>query len=101
MRYIQLSTESIVELEYIFKTDKRYKSRNRAHALLLSNQGKETKKLAEIFKCSQRSIYRWFDRFIEGGISALHDLPGRGRKPMLTIDKHKLAVEAHIKKTEY
>jgi transposase len=101
MRYIQLSTENIIELEHIFKTDKRYKSRNRAQALLLSNQGKETKELAEIFKCSQRSIYRWFDRFIEGGVSALHDLAGRRRKPTLTVDQHKSEVEAHIKKTEY
>ena len=64
MRYItDIDKETIKELERIMKEDERYKSRHRAHAILLSNQGKKVNELAEIFGCQIRTIYRWFDRF--------------------------------------
>ena len=66
MRYItDIDKETIKELERIMKEDERYKSRHRAHAILLSNQGKKVNELAEIFGCQIRTIYRWFDKFAD------------------------------------
>jgi len=101
MRYIQLNAQSIKELQYIVKTDTRYKSRHRAQALLLSHQGKKTTEIASIFGYSQRTIYRWFDRFLESNPNALHDAQGRGRKPTLIHAKHGVSVKECIKKTQH
>ena len=73
MRYItELDEEKIKERGRIVKEDERYKSRYRAQAILLSNQGKNINELADIFGCKIRTIYRWFNRFesekIEGVI---------------------------------
>jgi transposase len=99
MRYItNIDEETIKELEKIMKEDERYKSRHRAHAILLSNQGKTINELAEIFGCQIRTIYRWFDRFEADKIEGIFELKGRGRKPKLTIEKDAEKVIKHIKK---
>ena len=100
MRYIkELDEEIIKELEMIVKEDKRYKSRYRAQAILLSNQGKTVNELADIFGCKIRTIYRWFDRFEAEKVEAVFELKGRGRKPILTIEDDAKKVREYIKKT--
>jgi transposase len=98
MRYIHLKEESVAQLQEIIKTDNRYKSRMRAQALLLSNQGKKITEIADIIEYSQRTLYRWFDRFLQENIDTVHELDGRGRKPKLTILEHEASVKIHIKK---
>lgn len=99
MRYIRnLSDEAIKSLEEIVKNDSRYRSRHRAQAVLLSNQGKSVNDLISIFGYSQRTIYRWFDRFSHDNINTLHDLGGRGRKPFFNIEKDEKIVKEIIKK---
>jgi len=102
MRYIKdLSDEAIKSLEEIVKEDSRYRSRHRAQAILLSNQGKSVNDLVNIFGYSQRTIYRWFNRFSYDNVNTLHDLGGRGRKPFLSIDKDEEIVKEIIKKSKY
>jgi transposase len=99
MRYIKnLSDEAMKSLEEIVKNDSRYRSRHRAQAILLSNQGKSVNELIDIFGYSQRTIYRWFDRFSHNNVSSLHDLGGRGRKPFFSIEKDEEIVKEIIKK---
>jgi len=99
MRYItELDEQTIKELERIVKEDERYKSRYRAQAILLSNQGKNVKELSDIFGCKIRTIYRWFNRFESEKIEGLYELKGRGRKPLLTIEEDAKIVKEHIKK---
>ncbi len=98
MRYITLKQELIVQLKEVIKTDSRYKSRIRAQALLLSNQGVKIPEIIKIVGCSQRTLYRWFDRFNQDSISTVHELVGRGRKPKLTIAEHASLINTHIKK---
>ena len=98
MRYITLNEHIIKELQEIVKTDIRHKSRIRAQALLLSNQGKKIPELVKILGSSQRTIYRWFDRFNQDNINTLHELAGRGRKPHLNRKEHENSVKMHIKK---
>jgi transposase len=99
MRNIRnLSNEAIKSLEEIVKNDSRYRSRHRAKAILLSNQGKSVNELIDIFGCSKRTIYRWFDRFSHyASIELLHDLPGRGRKAVLDVEKDEKIVKEIIK----
>lgn len=99
MRYIQLKEELIAQLQEIIRTDNRHKSRMRAQAILLSNQGKKITEIVDIIGYSQRTLYRWFDRFFQEDIATVHELGGRGRKPQLTIQKHENSVKTHIKKT--
>lgn len=99
MRYITLNDNTIRTLQDVLKTETRHKSRTRAQALLLSNQGKKIPALVDILGVSQRTIYRWFDRFTQDDISTLHELVGRGRKPILKLKEHESIVKIHIKKT--
>ena len=100
MRYItKLDNGTIKELEKIIKEDKRYKSRYRAQAILLSYQGKTVNELADIFGCKIRTIYRWFDSFEEKIVEGVYELEGRGRKPLLTIEDDAKKVKDYIKKS--
>ena len=98
MRYINnLDEKTIEELELIIKNDTRYKSRDRAHAILLSNKGKNKEELSEIFRCSYRTIQRWFDRFEAENLNKLHDLKGRGRKAILKVERDEKKVKDFLK----
>ena len=101
-RYIEKLTASEIQaLEKGFKADNSYRFRNRCKAILLSHQGYDTNQLCEIFGVSLLSIYRWMDKWESGGIEALADKKGRGRKPILQLDKkdHVSKVEKAIEKS--
>ena len=66
MRYISnLNKKTVAELEKIVKNDISFQTRQRAHAILLSNDGISIKEICKIFNKSTRTVYRWFDRFKE------------------------------------
>jgi len=99
MRYItDLDKETIGFLKQIIINEKRYKSRYRAQAILLSNQRKTINEISEIFGVKIRTIYRWFDRFEKDNIEGVYELEGRGRKPKLTIEDDAEKVKEYIKK---
>ena len=99
MRYITNIDKEIIEaLEIIIKKEKRYKSRYRAQAILLSSQRKTVSEIAEIFGVKIRTIYRWFDRFEKDKLDGIYELKGRGRKPILTIENDANKVKEYIKK---
>lgn len=101
MRYIKTITdEQRQALEKIHKDSKSYQERNRCQCILLSNQGYQVQALASIFKVSDLSIYKWFDRFESSGVEALKNQKGRGRKPILitTDTRHVQVVENSIDK---
>ena len=85
MRYISNLNNNIVkELKKIVKNSTSLQTRERAHTILLSNDGITVSEITKIFNKSQRTIYRWFDRFKEEQTEKLSDLSGRGRKAALT-----------------
>ena len=99
MTYITLNEETIKELQKIIRTETRYKSRARAQAILLNAEGMKIPDIAKVLNISQRTLYRWFDRFNSNDLKTLNELTGRGRKPLLTIQEHAQSVKIHIKKT--
>jgi transposase len=99
MKYITLNNQTIEALQTILKTDTRHKSRTRAQAFLLNAKGVKIPEIAKIIDVSQRTLYRWFDRFDNNNLNTIHELTGRGRKPLLNIQEHAPSVRIHIKKT--
>ncbi|MEL6930980.1 MAG: helix-turn-helix domain-containing protein [Cyanobacteria bacterium J06600_6] len=89
MRLIRLKSDEKSQLEKIRKTDTRYRVRDRAHALLLSSQGKKIKDLALIFDVDRDTIASWFDRWESGRYEGLLDAPHPGRPPKLSPDEKK------------
>lgn len=104
MKYISNLNEKIVaELNKIVKDDTSLQTRQRAHAILLSNENISITEICKIFNKSSRTIYRWFDKFKEEQINNLADEKGRGRKPALDeqdiVNVKKLIESNSIKET--
>ena len=84
------------KLSKISKNGKSKQERIRAHALILSNDGKKSQELATIFDVSQRTIFQWFKDFKEIGLDSLVQQSGRGRKSKLSKEKDLSIVQKHI-----
>jgi transposase len=101
MRYIkELSEEQKQALEEGHKKGKSHRFRTRCQAILLSHQGYSVQALAGLFKVSDLSIYKWLNRFEDGGVKALQTQPGKGRKPLLKLENqtHVELVENQLEK---
>ena len=58
----------------------------RARIVLLRAEGLPCREVARELDVSQNCVSKWSRRFKQGGINALADEPGRGRKPSITPD---------------
>lgn len=86
-RYIEKLTEAEQSaLEKGYKMGKSHRFRSRCHSILLSHQGYTCQQLAAMFQVHLVTVYDWLNRWEQGGLNALHDTKGRGRKPILTLD---------------
>lgn len=97
MKHLTITEQTKQKLEIIVKQDSSYRTRDRAKAILLSNEGVSMKEIAKIFNKSRRTIHRWFKRFKNEQIENLKDLKGKGRKPILDIKKDSRKILAHMK----
>ena len=68
----------------------------RAHALILSNDGRKSQEIADIFDVTQRTVFQWFKDFKELGLDSLIQQVGRGRKTKLSVEKDLEIVKKHI-----
>ena len=84
------------KLSEISKNGKSKQERVRAHALILSNDGRKSQELATIFDVSQRTIFQWFKDFKEIGLDSLVQQSGRGRKNKLSKEKDLSIVQKYI-----
>ncbi len=83
-KFVQLTSEEIITLQEGMKNGAAYLFRKRCHCLILSRDGYQVKDLAQVFGVSLITIYSWLKRWEKRGIVGLKDLPGRGRKPILS-----------------
>lgn len=96
---MKTTDEQIIEQLTLLKDHGRSKQeRIRSHAILLSNNGKTTKELSEIFSVSQRTIFHWFEAFKKSGIESLSMQSGRGRKTLLSAERDREIIEKQITK---
>lgn len=91
-----LEIDTIEKLQYIKNNGSSRSERNRAHALLLLNKGKNKSELAEIFEVSGRTIYNWINDFKVDGIKSLAIQKGRGRKSLLNESSDKIVITKFI-----
>jgi transposase len=97
LKFVNPLTESVKEeLCEIFANDSCFRTRCRAHAILLSNEGHTINQLQAIFKTGRDMISRWISRFNEKGIEGLYDLPRSGRKPIYNEEEINLFKELII-----
>lgn len=100
MRFVKLSEAEFVTLQEAHKNGSQFQFRNRSQCLLFSHQGKTVPELAQFFEINPITIYSWFDRWERGGICGLMNQPGRGRKPILSLQnpKHVESVKTAVRK---
>lgn len=100
MRFVKLTETEIVTLQEGHKNGSQFQFRNRCQCLLLSNQGKTVSELAQFFEVTNITIYGWFDRWEQNGLAGLMNKPGRGRKPILSLQnpKHVSSVKIAVGK---
>ena len=58
-----------------------YRTRDRAHMLLLNARGWNVPALAELFECHEHTVRATLKRWETGGLGGLRESPGRGAKP--------------------
>jgi transposase len=100
MRFVKLTEAELKTLQEGHKHGSQFQFRNRCQCLILSHQGKSVPELTQFFEVSRITIYSWLDAWDKYGITGLMNKPGRGRKPILSVQNstHVKSVKAAIKK---
>jgi transposase len=70
-------------LKEIQRTDANWRTRSRAHAVLLSEKGFALDQLATIFELDRDTISQWLDWWEQAQFAGLADDPRSGRPPIL------------------
>jgi transposase len=74
-------------LQRIYRQSRHHAVRQRAHCILLRNQGQRISDLIEIFSVSRKTLYNWFQSWETRSVAGLYDRAGRGRKPTFTPEQ--------------
>ena len=83
-RFVQpLSAEQRAALKQIMQAHPSFRTRSRAHAVLLSEKRYSVDQLADIFDVDRDTISTWLTRWEEGGAGGLDDDPRPGRPTTL------------------
>lgn len=88
-----LSVEQYQKLQQIYKADTRWRTRQRAQAILLSARGYSIEQLATIFECDRDRVSQWLDWWEEYQYEGLDDDPRSGRPPTLNQVEQQRACE--------
>ena len=84
MRTLTLNSDQRQELDHLLRRGEPAHMRQKAQALLLVHQGIPAARVARDHLMPARqpdTLYRWLNRYEQGGIAALRVQEGRGRKP--------------------
>lgn len=93
-RFIKsLSEEQQQSLSQIMRNHPSYRTRTRAHAILLSARRYSIKQMADIFAVDRETVTAWLARWEESDLDGLDDDPKSGRPPTLSEEEEKQAVK--------
>jgi transposase len=94
-----LSEAQIKELEDSYRNGKSHVIRQRAHIILLKNQGHSSKYISLLkgYPKHQGSINGWISRYEAFGIDGLKNQKGQGRKNILNKEAHEEKVKEIVK----
>ena len=80
MKFVSPLNEAAREgLDCIYRNDKSFKRRIRAHAVLLSSRGYRLEQLADIFVADRDTVSQWLKNWEERAFDGLSDAPRQGR----------------------
>jgi transposase len=85
------------ELQTLMKKSNNDSLRRRCHLILLKANGRKSKDVGAIVGMSHVSVNSWLARFVEEGIRGLYIKPGRGKKPVLCVEKDKESILTVVK----
>jgi len=88
-----LDDQKINELKAIFKNSEKHRTRQRAHAILLSSDGFSVDEIAKICRVDRDTVSRWIDKWEQLGIEGLKDKPRPGNPGTLTQSEKQLVIE--------
>jgi transposase len=74
-------------LRRIYRQSSRHHVRQRAHCLLLCQEGYSITHLEQIFQVSRKTIYNWLNAWESRGLIGLYNQKGQGRKPKFTPEQ--------------
>jgi transposase len=74
-------------LERIYRQSRHHQVRQRAHCLILANQGVKIEELIKIFQVSYKTIYNWFERWESESMVGLYNKSGRGAKSKFNAEQ--------------
>lgn len=94
MKYItSLSDQDRKKLSQLYKTNTSHRVRQRAQAILLSNQGYCVKEIVNIVKLHRVTIYSLIKAFEQNRFDALYDRARSGRPSLFDEAEEQLIVE--------
>lgn len=82
-----LDPQTETRLKQIQRTSLIFRTRQRAHAILLSAKGYRIDQLVEIFFVDRDTITRWLDRWDEDHFDGLEDAPRSGRPRSIPVEQ--------------
>ena len=77
---LELNKEQIAQLKSIIKNEKKYRTTQRAQALLLRYKGISVSDISFALNVWKETVYIWIKNYKNGGINSLYEKDGRGRK---------------------
>jgi transposase len=83
---ISLPAAEVSQLEDLFQTTPDAKLRHRVQIVLMAHRGRKHPDIATDTGTSQRSVQRWLNAYLDGGIDRLRPRKAKGAKPKLTAD---------------
>ncbi len=97
---IELAPDQQKQLEsWVRSTTLRAGLVRRARIILLLAQGESISQISRTVGIRWRFVYKWAKRFLDNGVEALHDKPGRGRKPSFPPETGRSSGEDGLRKT--
>jgi transposase len=83
---IQLPPQEVSSLQHAFRTTTDRRLRDRLQIILLAQRGRPHRAIAEDLGIVPRTVQRWLNAYLEGGLDGLHPRAAPGAKPTLTPD---------------
>jgi transposase len=87
MKFVSnLSVDEMEVLSNLIKDASQHRTRQRAHAIVLSAKSYSIDDLSNIFDVHRDTVSRWIDVWYEKGLDGLFDAPKPGRPKKETAD---------------
>jgi transposase len=83
---VALSAAEVGQLEDTLQTTPDAKLRHRVQIVLMAHRGRKHPDIAADTGTSQRSVQRWLNAYLDGGLDGLRPRKAKGAAPKLTAD---------------